>query len=133
MLHLHPGFRCSCERRPEGTVLVCRGEVRPTALNDAYRVRIEYRAGRRPQVWVESPKLARRKPDERIPHTFADDRPCLFKYDFASNMLLARTIVPWLLMWLFFYECWRVTGEWRGGGLHPGEDQDEDDRLMESA
>lgn len=127
----HPGFRCRIERRRNGTVLVCRGEVQPTSLNERYRVRIEYRTRKRPQVWVESPKLVRRKDDERIPHTFSDDRPCLFKHEFRSDEWLARTIVPWLELWLFFYETWRVTGEWLGGGAHAGED--DDDQLMEVA
>ncbi len=128
---LHPGFRCAIERRPNGTVLVCRGEVQPTALSERYRVRLEYRTRQRPQVWVESPKLLRRKQNERIPHTFADDRPCLFRFSFHSDMWLARTIVPWLEMWLFFYEAWRVTGMWTGGGAHVS--QDDDEQMMEVA
>ena len=131
MRMLHPHFHCRIEQRPNGTVLVCRGEVQPTPLNERYRVRIEYRIRRRPQAWVESPKLVRRKEEERIPHTFADDRPCLFKRDFCSDMWLARTIVPWLQLWLFFYETWRATGVWMGGGAHA--DEDEDEQLREIA
>jgi len=128
---LHPGFRCRIKRRPNGTILLCRGELQPTALSERYHVRIEYRTGRRPQVWVESPKLLRRREDERIPHTFSDDRPCLFKHDFRSDMWLGRTVVPWLQLWLFFYEAWRVTGEWMGGGAHAYENEDE--QMMEVA
>jgi hypothetical protein len=29
--------------------------------------------------------------------------------------------VPWLLLWLSFYELWLITGEWHGGGVHPVE------------
>lgn len=128
---LQPDFRCRCIKRPTGTFLVCRGELQPTALSHTYRVRVEYQCGRRPQVWIESPALLRRKPDERIPHTFADDRPCLFKHDFRSDQVLARTIIPWLAMWLFFYEAWRVTGEWAGGGAHAHENDDQN--MMEVA
>jgi hypothetical protein len=28
-------------------------------------------------------------------------------------------IIPWTIKWLFFYEVWLTTGEWRGGGRHP--------------
>lgn len=82
-------------------------------------MRIEYGIRERPKVWVEEPKLRRRKPEERIPHTFADDCPCLFHSDFRSDLPLATTIVPWLCYWLFFYESWLVTGAWQGGGVHP--------------
>jgi hypothetical protein len=34
-------------------------------------------------------------------------------------MRIADTIVPWLILWLFYYEIWHVTGEWKGGGVHP--------------
>lgn len=78
-------------------------------MNSSYRVRIEYGIRERPKVWVEEPKLRRRKPEERIPHTFADDCPCLFHSDFRSDLPLATTIVPWLCYWLFFYESWLVV------------------------
>jgi hypothetical protein len=36
-------------------------------------------------------------------------------------MKLSETIIPWLSLWLTFYEMWRVTGEWDGGGItHDG-------------
>jgi hypothetical protein len=31
-------------------------------------------------------------------------------------MLVATTIMPWLLLWLTFYELWLATGVWLGGG-----------------
>jgi hypothetical protein len=36
-------------------------------------------------------------------------------------MLLDRTIVPWAVLWLYFFEEWLRSGEWLGGGEHPGE------------
>jgi hypothetical protein len=121
---IHPSFSCTIETRPQGTFLVARGRVRPTAMSRAYRVRLEYQVKHRPQVFVEDPPLERRSPDERIPHTFSDEQPCLFRQDFRSDQLIARTVVPWLLLWLVFYESWHVTGEWQGGGEHPGEGVD---------
>ncbi|AIQ89412.1 protein of unassigned function [Methylobacterium oryzae CBMB20] len=37
-------------------------------------------------------------------------------------MLLGRTIVPWAILWLWFFEDWLATGEWRGGGVHVSPD-----------
>lgn len=119
MEQLHPQFRCSLRGRKGRIVLVCCGEVRPTPMSASYRVRIEYHVPEQPKVWIEEPELRRRKLEERIPHTFADDRPCLCRADFRPDMLLARTIVPWLCLWLFFYESWLATGTWQGGGVHP--------------
>jgi hypothetical protein len=116
---LHPQFKCAIVARNGGKLLVCRGSLRPTPITGEYLVKIEYITRLKPKVWIESPPLQRRTPDERIPHTYADDRPCLFKEDFRSDMSIGHTIVPWLSLWLVFYESWRITGEWQGGGLHP--------------
>lgn len=32
---------------------------------------------------------------------------------------ISRTIIPWAIEWLYYYEIWCVTGEWQGGGAHP--------------
>ena len=101
-------------------MLVCRGPVRPTPMNDVYEARIEYATGAVPVTFIDSPALQRRDPEERIPHTYQGDRPCLFRRDFKPDSKIATTVVPWLMYWLFFYESWFVTGEWQGGGEHPG-------------
>ncbi len=119
MMQYHPQIRCSIQKRRAKAVLVCRGTVRPTPCNASYHVRIEYRTRKRPRIWVDEPILRRRTQDETIPHTFADDEPCLFFDDFSSDMRIACTVMPWLCLWLVFYECWLVTGEWQGGGMHP--------------
>jgi hypothetical protein len=28
--------------------------------------------------------------------------------------------VPWTALWLFYFEEWLVSNEWKGGGEHPG-------------
>ncbi len=127
MLLVHPEFRCTIRRG----VLVCRGAIKPTALNRTYRVRIEYRARRAPVSFVEDPPLRRRRPDERIPHTYERDRPCLYfpgVNEWRSDKRIAHTIIPWLSEWLFYYEVWRATGEWLGGGIHPTSSHEQNGR-----
>jgi hypothetical protein len=34
-------------------------------------------------------------------------------------MFIDKTIVPWCYLWLFYFEDWLATGEWKGGGIHP--------------
>lgn len=120
---LHPSFRCAVEKG----LLVCRGSIRPTEVNATYAVRIEYRAKEPPEVFVESPALKRRDPERPIPHTYPGDRPCLYlpgAEEWRSDQHIATTIVPWLSEWLFYYEVWRATDEWLGGGVHPTGNQD---------
>ena len=61
--------------------------------------------------------------EDDIPHTYGNERPCFFdpKNDWRPDMKIAVTIIPWLSLWLFYYEVWRATGTWYGGGTHPTE------------
>lgn len=34
-------------------------------------------------------------------------------------MRLDQTIVPWTMLWLFYFEEWLASGDWKGGGMHP--------------
>ncbi len=36
-------------------------------------------------------------------------------------MRLDQTIVPWTALWLFYFEEWLESNEWKGGGEHPGD------------
>lgn len=118
---LHPSWHCAVDRRATGAFLVAKGAVRPTPICQLYRARIEYQAKHLPRVFIDDPPLRRRNPDERVEHTYSDDEVCLFRRDFRSDQAIARTIVPWLMLWIVFYEAWLVTGEWQGGGEHPGD------------
>lgn len=119
MRQIWPTFKCrvQCGR------LTCSGTLQPFAFNEIYQVRISYRVGTFPKVFVEKPSLKRRNPAEAIPHTYQGDRPCLFlpgdSTQWSSEKIIAQTIVPWLMMWLVYYEAWLSTGIWQGGGTHP--------------
>lgn len=116
--------------RIERSVLTSVGVVQPTAVTRAYRVRLVYRDGGVPKLYVLSPKLQRRPeaPDTPIPHTFdylkpGHERPCLYypkQHEWAPDMPLATSVMPWLLSWLLDYEHWYATGEWLGGGVPHG-------------
>ena len=41
-------------------------------------------------------------------------------------MRLVDTIVPWSILWLFYFEDWLETDEWKGGGMHPDSDGKDD-------
>ena len=40
-------------------------------------------------------------------------------------MRLDQTIVPWTTLWLFYFEEWLASDDWKGGGMHPRDDDDE--------
>jgi hypothetical protein len=47
---------------------------------------------------------------------------CLFnpeKREWNPEQRLGDTILPWACIWLYFYEIWLATGDWKGGGDHP--------------
>lgn len=94
--------------------------VTPTDLSDTYRIKIIYRDGFLPHVFVVSPKpLLKPKSAKRLPHTYDTKRQriciCL-PSDWNSSMLIADTIVHWSLRWILYYEHWAYTGVWEGGG-----------------
>jgi hypothetical protein len=126
MRQICPGFRCKVQNGR----LSCSGTLQPFSFTEKYAVRISYRVGESPKVYVDEPALERRQPSEPIPHTYPGDRPCLYfppnESEWSSRKIIAQTIVPWLTLWLFYYETWLSTGRWQGGGEHPrAEDKDE--------
>ena len=44
-------------------------------------------------------------------------KPVTISLDPRSDMTIATTIVPWLSLWLYYYEIWLATGSWQGGGV----------------
>jgi hypothetical protein len=92
-------------------------------MNAAYEVVIQYRVGTWPKAYVPGDQLQPLEPGGKIPHTYAPTEPCLFypgRASWRSDMKLSHTIIPWLSLWLTFYEMWRATGEWYGGGISHG-------------
>jgi hypothetical protein len=123
--------------RVSGSILQAEGEIQPSPVTRTYRVRLIYEQGRRPRVQILSPRLERRpsSPEEPIPHTYneskpGEERPCCFDPnvpDWDPGMLLARSVIPWMLAWLVDYEIWTATGLWLGGGrTHTPEEQKAD-------
>lgn len=97
-----------------------KGTLQPTMLSDAYLVEIAYEPPFRPRIRVLSPPLRLRDDCHRQPHTFEDGTLCVHEsYQWDGHQLVAETIVPWICLWLFFYQTWLQTGAWRGEGTHP--------------
>ena len=100
------------------------GKIKPSALSKEYTVFLSYRFDKSPKVWIIGDELEKLD-DANFPHKF-DINPknkmvqiCLYRYsEFNSSKLIANTIIPWTVEWLYYYELWLATGEWLGGGEH---------------
>lgn len=107
--------------------LIWKQRVRPSKLSRTYDITVKYN-GITPEVYLYNQGIMTKK-DEYIPHCYrrhynnkADEyvKVCLYypKYqEWSRDMFLADTIIPWTIDWLYFYELWRITGKWLGGGI----------------
>lgn len=107
--------------------LIWKQRVRPSELSRAYDITVKYN-GITPEVYLYNQGIMTKK-DKYIPHCYRrhynnkDDeyvKVCLYypKYqEWSRDMFLADTIIPWTIDWLYFYELWRITGKWLGGGI----------------
>jgi hypothetical protein len=121
MTMLHPHFRL-ISLRPN--VAEWRGVVHPQPLSGTYIVEVRYEQYKAPRIAIISPRLQLPTGEKRIPHTFKGDYLCLYYADYGDwtpKMYVADMIVPWISLWLIYYETWLATTEWLGGGIeHSG-------------
>lgn len=108
-------------------ILYWRGIVKPTAFSKEYQLKMEYRMGKYPKMWLYVEDMNEQL-THVIPHHYSIDLDnkmielCLFKprlKEWMKHYPLSETIIPWAIEWTYYYEIWKVTGEWKGGGDHP--------------
>lgn len=103
--------------------------IKPTPLSREYRVVIIYLIGMQPYVYVVDPNIAVIADNKRLPHVYSQENQqlCLTypSYnEWKRGMLIADTYIPWIAMWLYFYEEWLLSNDWKGGGRHPGDEKE---------
>lgn len=88
--------------------------LQPDRTSPLYRLRLHYRRGHPPLVWLEEPALERDAP--HVNDRRSGELCLYFPGDgtWQSSMLLAEVIVPLAAMWLHDYELWQATGIWYG-------------------
>lgn len=98
------------------------GVLQPTARSESYHFVLRYDLKGIPNVRITSPELKENEKGEVIPHLYSTQNLCLYrpKYlEFQKKHFLCDTVIPWISLWLYYYEVWHLTGEWIGGGEHP--------------
>ena len=125
--------------------------ARPNSQN--YRLRIEFEfpphfalrnptAEYYPRVYVKEPLLVRdnSKLPHPLPHVWWDklykEEPnlCLFRSqdnEWNYDDPISSTTYLDASEWLYFYEIWRQTGEWHGGGVEHPEPEGSNDNGIE--
>lgn len=98
-------------------------DAQPTPVSRTYRMRLEYALRSAPQIFVVAPNLQALAEDRHIPHLYDQGRGRLCLYlprtgEWHDRRLLADTLVPWSVLWLFYFEEWLISDEWKGGGVH---------------
>lgn len=113
---------------PTATFKPKKGEVivyirlQPTDYSVDYLVELRSRVGEsRVKVYVTRPRILMNANGRKIPHLYSDGSLCLYyppncEWDYRD--LWVETLIPWTLLWLYYYEIWDMTGEWLGGGVH---------------
>lgn len=105
-------------------------DVRPHPLSRTYTLQIRFRRTGVPKVFVLAPDLNKLAEGRRLPHVYSIKpiRLCLYfpgDREWTPEKSIAETIVPWAYLWLMYFEHWLATDEWQGGGVHPGEKNEE--------
>lgn len=98
--------------------------AQPTVLSRKYLIRVSYRQYQRPMVIVLEPDLVALADNRKLPHVYNQSPPELCLYlpntgEWSPEKLISMTILPWSMLWLYYFENWLATDEWVGGGEHP--------------
>jgi hypothetical protein len=105
-------------------VLTWENQLTPLSLSRTYFTAVTYRFGSAPRTRVLSPSLVKLAEGRRIPHLYSqnEQRLCLYlpgTGEWNSSKFISKTIIPWALLWFFYFEEWLLSSEWKGGGAHP--------------
>ena len=97
-------------------------KLKPTETSIEYTVKVIAKLNSKSvKIFVINPKIEKYENGNRVPHLYPDGSLCLFYPEYNEwnyNDSWAETLIPWTALWLFYYEIWKETGKWLGGGIH---------------
>src|SRR5207253_3209724 len=107
--------------------LTWRFDTRPTPVSRGYTLDLQYSQGCAPRITVIDPDLVALASGRTIPHVYRQHpnavELCVYlprTREWDPTMRLDQTMVPWAVVWLFYFEEWLISNDWKGGGEHPG-------------
>lgn len=127
-LYLKTKYECLPGSGIFNNTLIWEQEIKSCEFSKKYIIRVEYDMSI-PKVYLNNQSILKSK-NETIPHNYytkyiSEEKQtvqlCLFypkRKEWQKYMYIADTIVPWTAEWIYYYEIWRITGEWYGGGIH---------------
>ena len=77
-----------------------------------YHLNIIYLHTDAPKIYIRIPSL-----HENTPHLYKDSSLCLYhpsEFVWDDTKSIAQDLIPWVYMWVFYYERWLEFGEWFG-------------------
>ncbi len=80
--------------------------------------------GLAPNVFVQEPCIVGIAGGREIPHLYSQEKQQLCLYypyhnEWMDTMYIADKLIPWVSLWLYYFEDWLFTDDWNGGGIHP--------------
>lgn len=101
-------------------ILDCTLKLQPSLESCVYEIRVIYSLREYPKAWMINPPLEGYE-GKRPHHLYENDKDghpqlCVFDPhldDWHSQKSIATVFVPWVITWLYTYEIWLVTGEWK--------------------
>lgn len=128
---------CAGTGRLHATGLTWDYRDRPTPLSREYSMRVTFRRGETPDVFVIDPDLSELAGGRPLPHVYRDPlRLCLTlpgTREWTGTMRIDQTFVPWASTWLYYFEEWLVSDDWKGGGEHPENNIEQYNRFVRRA
>ncbi len=113
-------------------------ELKPTELSKTYKILIIFHIDNySPDVFVLDKDIWEVSKSKSIPHLYDSKKIKLCLYypsynEWNTNMPLCNTIVSWACLWLYFYEEWLYSNEWKGGGEHPKSLKEEENENIKN-
>lgn len=103
--------------------IIWKGSLTPSWWGDIYDIKILYKTGGHPHVYVINKILQLYPGKKSLPHVYCNNKQWLCLYykkanEWKSTMFIADTVIPWTSEWLYHYEIWAGSGKWNGKGIH---------------
>lgn len=94
--------------------------LRPKMISPSYDIKISF-SNKIAKVFVINQTLEVSENRKKLPHVYSHEEQqlCLCsisKKEWTPSKLIVKTLIPWAVEWLYYYEFWLIDGNWLGGG-----------------